>query len=51
MSRNDRLSSLEETLLQLLSIHPEKKIHQNEFQETLEMYFQKRIQAIRKSTN
>ena len=44
MSRKDRLSSLEETLLQLLSIHPEKKIHENEFQDTLEMYSKKELQ-------
>ena len=49
MSRNDRLSSLEETLLQLLSIHPEKKIHQNEFQETLEMYSKKEYKRLQKS--
>ena len=49
MSRNDRLSSLEETLLQLLSIHPEKKIHQNEFQETLEMYSKKEYKRLEKA--
>ena len=49
MSRNDRLSSLEETLLQLLSIHPEKKIHQNEFQETLEMYSKKEYKRLQKA--
>ena len=49
MSRNGRLSSLEETLLQLLSIHPEKKIHQNEFQETLEMYSKKEYKRLLKS--
>jgi ribonuclease R len=49
MSRNDRLSSLEETLLQLLSIHPEKKIHQNEFQETLEMYSKKECKRLQKA--
>lgn len=49
MSRNDRLSSLEETLLQLLSIHPEKKIHQNELQETLEMYSKKEYKRLQKA--
>ena len=49
MSRNDRLSSLEETLLQLLSIHPKKKIHQNEFQETLEMYSKKEYKRLQKA--
>ena len=49
MSRNDRLSSLEETLLQLLGIHPEKKIHQNEFQETLEMYSKKEYKRLEKA--
>lgn len=49
MSRKVRLSSLEETLLQLLSIHPEKKIHQNEFQETLEMYSKKEYKRLEKA--
>jgi ribonuclease R len=49
MSRNDRLSSLEETLLQLLSIYPEKKIHQNELQETLEMYSKKEYKRLQKA--
>ena len=49
MSRNDRLSSLEETLLQLLSIHPKKKIHQNELQETLEMYSKKEYKRLQKA--
>ena len=49
MSRNDRLSSLEETLLQLLSIHPEKKINQNELQETLEMYSKKEYKRLQKA--
>ena len=49
MSRNDRLSSLEETLLQLLSIHPEKKIHQNELEETLEMYSKKEYKRLQKA--
>ena len=49
MSRNDRLSSLEETLLQLLSIHPEKKIHQNELQETLEIYSKKEYKRLQKA--
>jgi ribonuclease R len=49
MSRNDRLSSLEETLLQLLSIHPEKIIHQNELQETLEMYSKKEYKRLQKA--
>ena len=48
MSRKDRLSSLEETLIQLLSIHPEKKIHENEFQESLEMYSKKSLSGCRK---
>ena len=51
MSRNDRLSSLEETLLQLLSIHPEKKIHEKEFQETLEMYSKKEFARLQKALN
>ena len=51
MSRKDRLSSLEETLLQLLSIHPEKKIHENEFQETLEMYSKKESKRLQKALN
>ena len=49
MSRKDRLSSLEETLLQLLSIHPEKKIHENEFQDTLEMYSKKESKRLQKA--
>lgn len=51
MSRNDRLSSMEETMLQLLETHPEKKIHRDEFAQILAIHSKKEAKRLQKALN
>ena len=51
MSRNDRLTSMEETMLQLLETHPDKKIHREEFAQILAVHSKNEAKRLQKALN
>ena len=51
MSRNDRLTSMEETMLQLLETHPDKKIHREEFAQILAVHSKNEVKRLQKALN